>query len=81
LNIASTEEAEEFSKEWLKSKYHGKLAKHRFNEVTLEGGIWHLKAELQLKTGILSVERKPFSISVEASTGKVLGYKEGSDND
>lgn len=76
LNITSAEEAEEFSRQWLKSKYRGKLAKHRFNQVLLENGVWQLKAELELKTGVLKTEPKSFSMSIEASTGKVLGYKE-----
>ena len=79
MDITSAEEAEEFSKEWLRSKYRDKLAKNRFNQVMLENGIWQVKAELQLRTGVLSVERKSFSMSIEANTGKVLGYKEGSD--
>lgn len=52
LNITSTEEAEEFSNEWLKSKYRDKLAKRRFNQVMLESGIWQLKAESELRTGL-----------------------------
>lgn len=76
MSITSVEEAEEFSEEWLKSKYRGKLAKHRFNQVMLENGVWQLKAELELQTGVLKTESKSFSMSIEASTGKVLGYKE-----
>lgn len=80
MNITGAEEAEEFSREWLKSKYRDKLAKHRFSQVMLENGIWQVKAELQLRMGVLSVERKSFAMSVEANTGKVLGYKEGLDD-
>jgi hypothetical protein len=79
LSITTTDEAEAFSKEWLKSRYRGKLSKCQFIQVNLENGIWHVSAELRLSTGILSVEEKKFSIDIEAETSKAVGYTEHTD--
>jgi hypothetical protein len=77
VNITSAEEAEELTSTWLKNKFHDKVKKIRFSQVALENGIWQVKAELDLKTGIMRKARHQLSVSIDSTAGKVLSYKEG----
>ena len=77
MNITGAEEAEELTSTWLKNKFHDKVKKIRFSQVVLENGIWQVKAELDLKTGITSKARHQLSVSIDSLAGKVLSYKEG----
>jgi hypothetical protein len=78
LELTSAEEAEEFAKEWLQSKYRNRIAKLRFSQVMLESGVWTIRAELELKQGVLSTIRQDFVLKIDGTSGKVLGYREGS---
>jgi hypothetical protein len=74
--VTSAEGAEELTGTFLKNKFHEKVSKIRFSQVKLENGIWQIKAELDLKVGLLRRVRHYLSLTVDSITRDVLSYEE-----
>jgi hypothetical protein len=78
LSLTSAEEAEERATNWLRTKHRNRIKKLRFTNITLENGVWRIRGELHLKAGIFAHSKHVLVISIEAATGKIVGYTEGS---
>ena len=74
--ISTTDEAEGVARQWMKRKYSGKIAKVKFNQVLLQDGVWTLKADVEMRTGVLSTAPRTLMLKIEADTTNVIGYSE-----
>ncbi len=77
--LSSTNEAEEVATEWLKEHYPQRIGKIRFRTVMLEGEAWTIKAEFELRKGIMDSIQQFISMSIDSLSGKVMGYREGTE--
>jgi hypothetical protein len=74
--VTSAEEAEEVVKQWLEKKFAKKLKKVRVTHISLAHATWDVEAEVDLSSGVLSVEHQKLSLKVDSETAKVIGYSE-----
>lgn len=72
--LATTEDAEQAAKSWMEKKYGKKLGKVKFVEVMVEGGVWTLKAQVKLATGVLLVKPHVVQLKIDSASMNVLGY-------
>jgi hypothetical protein len=74
--VSTTEEAEEVAKQWMKHKYSGKIAKSKFNQVMLQNGIWTIRADIEIRKGVLQTVPWTLIMRIDANTTNVIGYTE-----
>ncbi len=74
--LATTDDAEQFAKGWMQKRYGKKLGRVRFVEVMGENGVWTVKANVKLATGVLSIKPHIVQLKVDSGSTEVLGYSE-----
>lgn len=74
--VASADQAEEVVKAWLEKKFDKSLRKTRVTQISLSGGVWDVKAEVELRSGAFSTERQNIMIKVDSTTANVVSYSE-----
>ena len=60
----------------MKSKYPNKIAKAKFSEVMLENGVWTLRIEVEMRTGVLAAATRILVLKIDPDTTNVVGYSE-----
>ncbi len=74
--LATTDDAEQFAKGWMERRYGKKLGKVRFVEVMSESGVWTVKANVKLATGVLTIKPHIVQLRIDSGSNEVLGYSE-----
>lgn len=74
--LATTDDAEQFAKGWMQKRYGKRLGKVKFVEVMSESGIWTVKANVKLATGVLSIKPHLVQVKIDSGSNDVLGYSE-----
>ena len=74
--LATTDDAEQFAKGWMEKRYGKKLGKVKFVEVMSDNGVWNVKANVKLATGVLSIKPHIIQIKIDSNSNEVLGYSE-----
>jgi hypothetical protein len=76
--ISSADEAEQVARGWLSQRYKRRIAKLGFPTVSLDAGIWTVRAEVRLRSGVLSVVNRTVFLKIDPGTTNVIGYSETS---
>ncbi len=74
--LATTDDAEQMALSWMQNRYGKKLGKVRFVEVMGENGVWTVKANVRLSTGLLEFKPHLVQLKVDSVSSEVLGYSE-----
>jgi hypothetical protein len=74
--LATTEDAEQAAKAWMEKKYGKRLGRVKFVEVMGENGVWIVKANVKLATGLLLVKPHLVQVKIDSASTDVLGYSE-----
>lgn len=74
--LATTGDAEQVAKTWLQKKYGKRLGRVKFVEVMKEGGVWTVKANVKLASGVLLIKPHKVQVKIDSSSTEVLGYSE-----
>lgn len=74
--LVRTEDVEQVAKAWLERKYGKKLGKVKFVEVMSDNGVWNVKANVKLATGVLSITSHLVQLKIDSHSTDVLGYSE-----
>jgi hypothetical protein len=74
--LVNTDDVEVVAKTWLEKKYAKKLGKVKFVGAMLENGVWNVKAEVKLSTGVLSLSSRIVEVRIDPTSTDVLGYSE-----
>jgi hypothetical protein len=74
--LSRTEDVEEVAKSWLERKYGKKMTKLKFVEVMGEGGVWNVKAQVRVATGVLAVTPMLVQLKIDSNSTDILGYAE-----
>lgn len=74
--LVRTEDVEQVAKAWLERKYGKKLGKVKFVEVMSDNGVWNVKANVRLATGVLSITSHLVQLKIDSHSTDVLGYSE-----
>lgn len=61
---------------WLERKYGKKLGKVKFVEVMSDNGVWNVKANVKLATGVLLINSHLVQLKIDSHSMDVLGYSE-----
>ena len=74
--LVSTDDVEQVARGWLERKYGKRLGKLKFVEVMNEAGVWNVKVQTRLATGVLSVVPHLLQLKIDAHSTEILGYAE-----
>jgi hypothetical protein len=74
--LASTDDAEQVARAWMEKKYGDKLGKVKFVEVMGENGIWSVKANVKLASGLLAFKPHLIQLKIDSNSTDILGYSE-----
>ncbi len=74
--LVNTEDVEQVARGWLERKYGKKLGKLKFIEVMSTDGVWDVKVETKLATGVLSVSPHVVHLRIDAHSTEILGYSQ-----
>ncbi len=74
--LERTEDVEQVATGWLQRKYGKKLGKVKFAEVMGDNGVWNVKANVRLATGVLSITSHVVQLKIDAHSTEILGYSE-----
>ncbi len=74
--LATTDDAEQVAKVWMEKKYGKRLGKVKFVEVMGENGVWTVKANVKLATGVLSIKPHLVQLRIDSASTEILGYSE-----
>jgi hypothetical protein len=74
--LARTEDVEQVARSWLERKYGKKMMKLKFVEVMGEGGVWNVKAQVRISTGVLAVTPMLVQLKIDSNSTDILGYAE-----
>lgn len=58
----------------MEKKYGRGLGKVKFVEVMSEGGVWTIKANIRLATGVLLIKPHVIQLKIDSASMNVLGY-------
>lgn len=72
--LATTDDAEQAAMAWMEKKYGKRLGKVKFVEVMGEGGVWTIKANVKLATGVLLIKPHIIQLKIDSTSMNVLGY-------
>ena len=61
---------------WMQKRYGDKLGKVRFIEVMGEGGVWTVKANVKLSSGLLAFKPHLVQMKIDSNSTDILGYSE-----
>lgn len=74
--LATTDDAEQVATAWMQKRYGKKLGKVKFVEVMGDNGIWNVKANVKLATGVLTIKPHLVQLKIDSNSMDVLGYSE-----
>jgi hypothetical protein len=74
--LANTEDVEQVARSWLERKYGKKIQKLKFVEVMGDNGVWTVKAQVRLATGVLAVTPMLVQLKIDSKSPDILGYAE-----
>ncbi len=74
--LATTEDAENAAMAWMEKRYGEKLGKVKFVEVMGENGVWIVKANVKLSSGLLTFKPHLVQVKIDSNSTDVLGYSE-----
>lgn len=72
--LATTEDAEQVASAWMQRKYGRRLGKVKFVEVMVEAGVWTVKANVKLATGVLLIKPHIVQLKIDSTSMNVIGY-------
>lgn len=74
--LASTDDAEQVARSWMEKRYGSRLGKVRFIEVMSDNGVWTVKANVKLATGLLAFKPYVVQLKIDSNSTDILGYSE-----
>lgn len=74
--LVNTEDVEQVARGWLERKYQKKFGKLKFVEVMSEDGVWDVKVEMKLATGMLTMAPHIVHLKIDAHSTEILGYSQ-----
>ena len=74
--LASTDDAEQVARSWMEKRYGSRLGKVKFVEVMSDNGVWTVKANVKLATGLLAFKQHLVQLKIDSGSTDVLGYSE-----
>jgi hypothetical protein len=77
--VTSADEAEIVAEEWLKRKYPKRLGRANFSHVMLEGKVWTLRADLEIKGDLFARAKSKVVMKIDSESMNVIGYSDVSE--
>jgi len=74
--LASTDDAEQVAHSWMEKRYGSRLGKVKFVEVMSDNGVWTVKANVKLATGLLAFKPHLVQLKIDSNSTDILGYSE-----
>ena len=74
--LATTDDAEQMALGWMQKRYGNKLGRVRFVEAMVGNGVWTVKANVKLSTGLLVFKPHLVQLKIDSVSSEVLGYSE-----
>ncbi len=74
--LATTDDAEQVALSWMQKRYGNRLGKVKFVEVMGENGVWSVKANVKLSTGLLTFKPHLVQVKIDSGSTEILGYSE-----
>ncbi len=74
--LATTDDAEQVAMSWMQKRYGNKLGKVKFIEVMGENGVWSVRANVKLSTGLLAFKPHVVQVKIDSNSTEILGYSE-----
>ena len=60
----------------MEKRYGSRLGKVKFVEVMSDNGVWTVKANVKLATGLLAFKQQLVQLKIDSGSTDVLGYSE-----
>ncbi len=74
--LATTDDAEQVAMSWMQKRYGNKLSRVKCVKVMGDSGIWTVKVNVKLSTGLLAFEPHLVQVKIESGSTEILGYSE-----